>query len=395
MKSGWLLPRGTKARDLGDLVSDRCVRPAVGLPLAEIYGIGAWEVVGNSSGRVERHGYLQCSSRTETFHVTLQKALDAFGSQAGMSMEVSLRERDFAYRDHADARDHVLRHPKDFDFVIVIGPDLDEEHEDLCRFGVAFGKDLIVVDQSRRRNRKYPVNVRHVAVSDKLGGRLAADAALQMAPFLPSEVRGLAVSGKYKWRRVAAFARQVHAQLPGWRVRECNDAGTRPGEATQRIYDLLLEAHHVGDPYVVVFVDCDWRLHEALEAIEYLVETHDLVAPAMIGYDALEITGMMKGSEMIKASVVQDPARIGKATIEVLRQRLCGLDAPANIAVGAEVWWPGTPRPWLDYNHPPLTATEREVIYTQIQLAGERYERNPKDPTIGQVLDWLMNLRKH
>jgi hypothetical protein len=367
------------------------------LAFAEAFGIPPWSMLSEAGSRVDRHGHLFGGSSREHFHVSMQNGVIDFASGWGMEMTPSFPVVDFQLDGHRDKLEEVLRQRKEHDFIVFDAPRVSEEQDEALAqsahvFAGESGKPFIVIDHERRRGCKYPAKMHHVWVSDETGGRLAALAAQKLAAVIPEQITALAIAGSSKPKRVEVFARLARTRLPHWDIEEVYDSELLPANAEERLYDLLLRAHKAGRPYDVIFVNADWLMQALLKVLARLSETHAM--PYLLGYDCLPTTLSMKGSEAIAYAVVQDPIEIGWAATNALRSSLSGEHVPGNIRVGASLWQHGTPHPAVDYKRNNLSAELREEIHLKATLAGERFERNPKDPMIKPLLEWLLSLRR-
>jgi ABC-type sugar transport system substrate-binding protein len=196
--------------------------------------------------------------------------------------------------------------------------------DELMRFATRFAKPVVFIDQNPSASANMPANARFVSVKDQAGGRLAAEAALEIAS-ARSIARVLTVNGFAKQGRVDAFIASIKRKIPRLEITVSED-GFYDRDVTAQLTNVMFgQALLEQRPFDLVFCAADSMTLGCLDAIDCLKERGLGPLPLVIGYDGVRSTRILVegGSSQLARIVVQDTREIARVAVEQLNDLFC------------------------------------------------------------------------
>jgi ABC-type sugar transport system substrate-binding protein len=178
---------------------------------------------------------------------------------------------------------------------------------------------LILVDRNPPAGlSRIPSKLSYVSVSDVDGGKLAADAVLELAEDVPVK-RILIIAGYAKHARHKSFQKSIAKNLPSCEMQVRKDGRFDRWISENIAYNCLTEAIKRRKPIDVIFCTADSMTLGCLDAIER-VTWGRCAKPKVIGYDGTVTTKRLidyARSPLVRV-VMQDNAKIADAVMSQL-----------------------------------------------------------------------------
>ena len=197
--------------------------------------------------------------------------------------------------------------------ILIIPTYSDEAIQNIVEFAESFRKPLVCADRAPPTGIKLPENLCFVSVSDVAGGRLAAEAILDLSRQQSVE-RILVIAGLTKHDRHKTFSATVRSYLPSSQITVSEDGEFNRIVSSQVAERLLLEAIGIGKPFDAIFSTANSMTLGCLDAISNINSKRKFHIPKIIGYDGVQATKRIitSGNSPLIRLVVQDAAEVAR-----------------------------------------------------------------------------------
>jgi DNA-binding LacI/PurR family transcriptional regulator len=268
--------------------------------------------------RRSKRVFLITSAFMDAWQVELEFYLLRSLTRKGLFCTVLVPPEHFKWDDHLDLHEMVLNVKDDYlgGFVIIStwDPAKTNVFED---FAVRFAKPIVFIDQNPAQAIKsIASNVSYVGISDESGGRLAAQAVLELDLHSQATLRALVISGAAKYSRCDVFANILREN--NWAVSISQEGEFDREKSTAVAYNRLSAALKEQRPFDVVFCTNDSMTLGCLDAIQQIDNWPNGGQPKIIGYDGIAITKRLAEHGRIARTVVQSAREVARASIEQL-----------------------------------------------------------------------------
>jgi DNA-binding LacI/PurR family transcriptional regulator len=280
--------------------------------------------------------FLIAASTTEEWQLALNNDLILSMRRSNLSCTVLVPSEDHFLGEHQALQREVLADAEDYSGgIIIISGWPEERTTQLIEFAKRLQKPLVFVDHnpSIDAEKEIPWNMSYVSISDSEGGRLAADAALEIANERPIG-RILILSGFAKQKRYEVFRELISKSL------KCDMVVSEDGKFDRWIsenvaYNKLNDALRRRQPFDVIFCTADSMTLGCLDAIDRIQRWHGSAKPRVIGYDGTVTTQRLadSGRSFLARIVVQDTKELARASVEQLVRMRLGEEVDKSVWV--------------------------------------------------------------
>jgi ABC-type sugar transport system substrate-binding protein len=269
-----------------------------------------------------RRVFLIVGSFNEEWQISLNYQLMRASQRFGLSCSVLVPSEDYSVAEQTTLLQSALADGNDyFGGILVCSGWSDPLVKNLLAIMRHLPLPVILVDRNPPAGlSRIPPKLSYVSVSDAEGGKLAADAVLQLVQHSRVK-RILVIAGFAKHGRHKSFQKKISKTLP-----HCEMDVRKEGQFDRWVsenvaYNRLTEAIKDKKPFDVVFCTADSMTLGCLDAIERV--TWDAFAkPKVVGYDGTVTTKKLidnSRSPLIRI-VIQDNAEIADAAVSQLIQ---------------------------------------------------------------------------
>jgi ABC-type sugar transport system substrate-binding protein len=277
-----------------------------------------------------RRVFLIVASTTEEWQLALNNHLLLALRRHNLSCTVLVPGEDHFLGEHQALQDEVRAEASDYSGgIVVISGWPDERHDALNRFAVDVRKPVVFVDQNPPdgADTKMPWNMSYVSVNDSEGGRLAAEAALELADDRPIR-RVLIISGFAKQERFLSFRKTLSEKL-SCEVVVSEDGKFDRWTSENIVFNELGDAIKTGRPFDLVFCTADSMTLGCLDAIDRIERWRGCGKPMVIGYDGTATTQRLAADarSLLERVVVQDTKELARESVEQLMRMRQGDEA--------------------------------------------------------------------
>lgn len=380
VKSNWVLDEAGYGRDRNILVSvaiDDCERP-LGFQQLSVQSLAGW----NGSPRDRRIrkvvaavGALLSRPRSEPahtvlrdhrreaailqYHATRNKRVfliaGSFNEEWQISLNVqimhSVQQADLTCAVMVPSEDHsvdqqrvllrsILNSGDDYlgGFVVCSGWP-DHLLAELLKLAEQLSMPVVLIDRNPPiRASRPPPMLGYVSVNDEDGGRLAAEAVVQLAKRRPVK-RILVIAGYAKRSRFKSFQKKIKASkaLSACEVTVTEDGRFDRWVAENVTYNFLNESIEEARPFDVIFCVADSMTVGCLDAIARFAGKTATPMPKVIGYDGTSTTRTLVENRRspLARIVVQDSREIARAAVAKLLELSQEENKPAKSGKNA------------------------------------------------------------
>jgi DNA-binding LacI/PurR family transcriptional regulator len=280
--------------------------------------------------------FLIAASTTEEWQLALNNHLLLSMRRANLSCTVLVPSEDHFLGEHQALQQEVLATADDYSGgVIIISGWPEERTPELKSFAQLLKKPVVFVDQNPPigADEDVPWNMCYVSISDSDGGRLAADAALELAHERPVQ-RIFILSGFAKQKRYEAFRELISKGL------KCDVVVSEDGKFDRWVsenvaYNKLNDAIKHRQPFDLIFCTADSMTLGCLDAIDRIQRWHGCMKPRVLGYDGTVTTQRLadSGRSLLARIVVQDTKELARASVEQLVRMRQGEEVDKSVWV--------------------------------------------------------------
>jgi DNA-binding LacI/PurR family transcriptional regulator len=273
--------------------------------------------------------FLIVASTGEEWQLALNNHLLLALRRFKLSCTVLVPAEDHFLGEHQALQDEVRTDAADYSGgIVIISGWPDDRNEELNRFAKDVQKPVVFVDQNppAGADKTMPWNMSYISINDSEGGRLAAEAALELAAQAPIR-RILIISGFAKQERFLAFRTLVSEKL------DCDIVVSEDGKFDRWVseniaFTELSEAIKIGRPFDLVFCTADSMTLGCLDAIDRIERWRGCAKPRVIGYDGTATTQRLAGDarSLLERVVVQDTKELARVAVEQLMRMRQGLE---------------------------------------------------------------------
>jgi ABC-type sugar transport system substrate-binding protein len=268
-----------------------------------------------------RKVFLITASTTEEWQLALNSHLLLSLRRRNLSCVVLVPAEDHLFDEHKALQDEVLGDAADYSGgIVIISGWPSDRIDDLNDFAIRIQKPVVFVDQNPPpgADAKTPWNMCYVSVDDGDGGRLAAEAALELAREHPIR-RILVISGFAKQERFIAFRTSLSEKL------KCDIVVSEDGKfdrwvSENIVHNKLNEGIRAERPFDLVYCTADSMTLGCLDAIDRVERWRGCPKPQVIGYDGTATTQRLAADarSLLRRVVVQDTKELARASVEQL-----------------------------------------------------------------------------
>ena len=200
---------------------------------------------------------------------------------------------------------------------------------DNIQMPVVFADNPPFIDEVR-----YGTNSVFVGVNSCEGGKLAAEAAVELAKKSPIS-RILVISSTSQTGRQDEFNRVVKASLTDCQIDQNDGGAFDRSTARQLIRPMLVDAIKQGDPYQLVFCTSDAMALGCLDALRELSNAGNQIATKLISYDGIYETknAVFDDKSPLFRVVVQDTEELSSRIVDSLINMMRGKKGEAFVWV--------------------------------------------------------------
>jgi ABC-type sugar transport system substrate-binding protein len=277
-----------------------------------------------------RRVFLIVASTTEEWQLALNNYLLLALRRFNLSCTVLVPGEDHFLGEHQVLQDEVRAEASEYSGgIVIISGWPDERHDALNRFAIEVQKPVVFVDQNPPdgADKKMPWNMSYVSVNDSEGGRLAAEAALELAEAQPIR-RVLIISGFAKQERFLSF-RKILSEKLGCDIVVSEDGKFDRWVSENIVFNELGDAIKIGRPFDLVFCTADSMTLGCLDAIDRIERWRGARKPKVIGYDGTATTQRLAADtrSLLERVVVQDTKELARVSVEQLMRMRQGDEA--------------------------------------------------------------------
>jgi ABC-type sugar transport system substrate-binding protein len=265
--------------------------------------------------------FLIVGSFTEEWQIALNYHLLRATQQYGLSCSVLVPSEDHSVDEQRAMLKSALADGNNYFGGILIcsgWPDRVVKEIRAIVKGLSF--PLILVDRNPPVGlARIPAKLSYVSISDSAGGKLAAEAVLELSRHSPIK-RILAIAGFAKQSRQESFQKTISKSL-----KHCEITTTEDGKFDRWIseniaYNYITDAIEAGSPFDAIFCTADSMTLGCLDAIERVANWKGCARPKIIGYDGTTTTRKLvdsKRSSLVRI-VIQDNNAMAETSVALM-----------------------------------------------------------------------------